>query len=106
MSNIKNKTWIPPTDEEIEDIITKQCVKPPRPLSLVKFASNSMFRKTYLVDSKGQPNIEFERDNYSSLLYLGDIPNQSGHGAYINLTTNKIYIIDIDELVELTKEEL
>lgn len=88
MNYMTSKTWIPKTDVEIEAEINKAKSnnKEPRPLSLVRFAD--------------------EINNYRSLLFLGPIPNQSGHGAYINLKFNTTHVIDIDELVELTEDEL
>lgn len=98
-----NQTWTPKTDKEIDEMVEKAKSKPePRPLSLVRFADDSMFRKTYFPkDDYG----EYEQANYSNLLYLGPIPNQYGHGAYVNLKSNITHVIDIEELVELTEDE-
>lgn len=100
--NVKYPTWIPKTDAQIEAEIER--VKntpdaPPRPISLVKFADDSMFRK-YVNDTEDE-----DMSNYKSLLFLGPVKNQSGHGAYINLKSNTTHIIDIEELVELTDDE-
>jgi hypothetical protein len=97
-----SKTWIPKTDAEIEAEIDKIKVnnKEPRPLSLVRFTDDSMFRQ-YVRDDP-----EEDMSDYRSLLFLGPIPNQSGHGAYINIKFNTTHVIDIEELVELTEDEL
>jgi hypothetical protein len=97
-----SKTWIPKTDAEIEAEINKIKAnnKEPRPLSLVKFTDDSMFRQ-YVIDDP-----EEDMSDYRSLLFLGPIPNQSGHGAYINIKFNTTHVIDIEELVELTEDEL
>lgn len=98
------------SDEELEKQITnatKKTNKEPRVFSLVRFADDSMFRKTYLINPDGTPNTELEKSRYSRMLYLGPISNQLGHGAYINLISfNTIHVIDIDELVELTQDEV
>ena len=95
-----NKTWVPKTDDEIEAEINKANNKEPRPLSLVRFADDSWFRQ----DVRDDPDDDI--NNYRSLLFLGLIPNQSGHGVYINLKFNTTHVIDINELVELTEDEL
>lgn len=102
MNYMTSKTWIPKTDVEIEAEINKAKSnnKEPRSLSLVRFADDSWFRQ----DVKDDPDDDI--NNYRSLLFLGPIPNQSGHGAYINLKFNTTHVIDIDELVELTEDEL
>lgn len=77
-----------------------QCNKEPRPLSLVRFANNSAFRKSVengLIDYISIDQI---------MLYLGPIPNQSGHSVFINLSDHTTHVIDTEELVELTEEEL
>ena len=105
MSNWK-QNWIPKTDEQLNREIEKakdiNSVKAPRPLSLVKFADNSAFRKAvtdgiYVGESM---------NNFSRLLYLGPVSNQSGHGVYINLENNTTHVIDIEELVEMEEEEV
>ncbi len=102
MNYMTSKTWIPKTDVEIEAEINKvkSNNKEPRPLSLVKFADDSWFRQ-YVRDDP-----EEDMSDYRSLLFLGPIPNQSGHCAYINLRFNTTHVIDIDELVKLTEDEL
>ena len=102
MNYMTSKTWIPKTDAEIEAEIDKIKVnnKEPRPLSLVRFTDDSMFRQ-YVRDDP-----EEDMSDYRSLLFLGPIPNQSGHGAYINIKFNTTHVIDIEELVELTEDEL
>ena len=105
MSNWK-QTWIPKTDEQLNKEIEKakdiSNIKEPRPLSLVKFADNSAFRKAvtdgvYVGESM---------NNFTRLLYLGGVPNQLGHGVYINLENNTTHVIDIEELVEMEEEEV
>ena len=102
MNYMTSKTWIPKTDVEIEVEINKAKSnnKEPRSLSLVRFADDSWFRQ----DVRDDPDDDI--NNYRSLLFLGPIPNQSGHGVYINLKFNTTHVIDIDELVELTEDEL
>lgn len=94
------------SNEELEKQIAnavEKSNKEPRPISLVRFADDSMFRKTsFPKDDEG----EYEKAHYSKLLYLGSIPNQPGHGVYVNLKYNTTHIIDIEELVELTGDEL
>jgi hypothetical protein len=101
----KLQTWIPMTDVEVEELLNNQLRamsnnKGPRPLSLVRFAEDSSFRKY-----KSSNNEAHFKQNYSNLLYLGAVPNQYGHGAYVNLKFNTIHVIDIEELVELTEDE-
>ena len=104
MSNWK-QTWIPKTDEQLNKEIEKakdiSNIKEPRPLSLVKFADNSAFRKAVNDGVYGG-----DMDEFSRLLYLGAVPNQPGHGVYINLKSDTTYVIDIEELVEIEEEEV
>lgn len=102
-----NKTWTPISDKEIDeqiDLITnkRESKKELRPLSLVKFADDSEFRKAV-----GAGSIKYTSMNdFCNLLYLGPIPNQPGHGVYINLKNNTINVVDIEELVELSEDEI
>ena len=77
MNYMTSKTWIPKTDVEIEVEINKAKSnnKEPRSLSLVRFADDSWFRQ----DVRDDPDDDI--NNYRSLLFLGPIPNQSGHGG-------------------------
>lgn len=60
----------------------------------------------YMTNKTWVPKTDDDINNYRSLLFLGLIPNQSGHGVYINLKFNTTHVIDINELVELTEDEL
>jgi len=107
----KGKSWTPPSDEELQVAIERAIsgYVEPRPLSLVRFSDNSMFRRTYLTQEGGLSILgqtQYNEVDYSRLLYLGPVANQSGHGVYINLTTQTTHVIDIEELVELTEDEL
>lgn len=69
-----------------------------KPLTLAKYNYDSFPEEWKIENDNPYKGVVF--------MYLGEISNMPGHGYVQNINTGAVFILDIENLVELTEDEL